>query len=381
MGQPLHRDSDGPRYQRTGEDTELTDFLNQKIAQIFSLDHEPMPSSCPRCNGTKIRRAGHHRRVRQRFAKFLCDQCKHSFTRLFGTPFLGHLYNTNLDVFVSLLSQPLSLTEAAERMGGNAVEVRKRVLAMRRWLLEVDPSGQWERRISLGGLIGELHTKDMRFAEAGAREDAFLTDRLTQAFDAMNSLAVHPYPPCAYCGSSEVSYTPNRASAFPRYRCSVCSKNFSRRTGTVFAKSKGKNLGSTRAVIRYLSLPLSFVQVSDELKVYEPSTIEHWRNCFSVLADQLEPNGSLSSRIRLGVEPTDTTPCPYCGRTGTAVQRRSAWGCSGCGRLFSMRRRVIERDGLLQIADENGEQPNEPVAARGSVMQTVHAGAASAVGS
>ncbi|WP_424945221.1 DUF746 domain-containing protein [Burkholderia pseudomallei] len=48
---------------------------------------------------------------------------------------------------------------------------------------------------------------------------------------------------------------------------------------------------------------------------------------FIEFADQLEPSGSLSARIQLGVEPTETTPCPFCGREGSAV----VGACFRCG--------------------------------------------------
>ncbi|MCM2484696.1 DUF746 domain-containing protein [Burkholderia glumae] len=68
----------------------------------------------------------------------------------------------------------------------------------------------------------------------------------------------------------------------------------------------------------------------------------------------MEPSGSLSARIRLGVEPMAATPCAFCGRVGSAQQvgRRSR-SCTGCGRLFSMRRELMDRNGRLQIISEH----------------------------
>ncbi|WP_408601514.1 DUF746 domain-containing protein [Paraburkholderia heleia] len=88
--------------------------------------------------------------------------------------------------------------------------------------------------------------------------------------------------------------------------------------------------------------------------------MEKWRDMFAAFADQIAPSGSLSSRIRLGAKPVATTPCPFCGRTGTA--RRSEignWVCGGCGRLFSMRRKVVERDGYLEIAGADPHNGDE----------------------
>lgn len=338
-------------YRQTGEDRELTAFVSAQLDLLLSPDHDPkLP--CPRCGGTEIVTNGSSKLVSgRRRPLFRCKMCSRIYSRLIGTPFENRRYLAKQHLLIPLLSQPLSFVEAGERTGSLPMHVKCWVFTFRKWLLEADPSGQWEQRVRLGGRLGELHTSALHFAEVGSQEDAVLTDRLTEAFDAINSLAVHPYPSCAFCGGADVAFTPNRFSAYPRYRCTACSRNFSRRTGTPFAKSKGKNHRLIREVIRYLSLPLSFVQVSDTLTVFDPSHIERWRDCFAAFADQLEPRGSLSSRIRLGIEPTDKTPCPHCGRAGTAFKRASAWGCTGCGRLFSMRRKVIEHDGRLQIVD------------------------------
>jgi transposase-like protein len=339
-------------FHRAGEDAELTAFLKQKVDQILSPEHEPKPS-CPRCGGTDVLTKGLRRFAGgQHRAAFRCRTCGRVFTRLVGTPFEKQAYLPKLDILIPLLSQPLSFNEAGKRMGSQETDIKRRVLAIRNWLLEIDSTGEWERRVKLGGRFGELRPRPMHFDEVGAEEDLILTSRLVRAFDEINSLKITPYPPCAYCGGSNVFTFLSRNWVFPRFHCRSCLRNFSRRTGTVFAKSKSKNLDLMRESIRYLSLPLSFVQVSDELKVYEEVTIKRWHQYFSLLADQLEPDGSLSSRIRLGVQPTDTTPCPHCGRIGTAVKRPSGWACSGCGRLFSMRRRVIEQNGKLKIVEE-----------------------------
>jgi transposase-like protein len=340
-------------FQQMEEDAELTAFLKQEVDQILSPEHEPKPS-CPRCGGTEVVTKGLQRLAGgQRRAVFRCRVCVRSFTRVVGTPFEKRAYLPKLDILIPLLSQPLSFNEAGKRMGSLDTDIKRRVLAIRNWLREIDSTGEWERRVKLGGRFGELDTQVMHFDEVGAEEDLTLTSRLTHAFDEINSIEGMPYPPCVYCGESDVYTFVSRYWAFPRFYCRSCMRNFSRRTGTVFAKSKTKNLNRMREFIRYLSLPLSFMQVSDELKLYEELTIKRWYYSFSLLADQLESDGSLSSRIRLGVQPTDKTPCPHCGRVGSAMKRASGWACSGCGRLFSMRRKVIEQDGRLKIVEED----------------------------
>lgn len=121
------------------------------------------------------------------------------------------------------------------------------------------------------------------------------------------------------------------------------------------------SLERMRLFIRHLSLPLSIMQAAD-LVGTSHGMIQKWLRMFSEFADQLEPSGSLSARIQLGVEPTETTPCPFCGRVGSAGQtERGHWTCGGCGRLFSMRRTVIERNHGLEIVDESMAFDDAPV--------------------
>lgn len=101
--------------------------------------------------------------------------------------------------------------------------------------------------------------------------------------------------------------------------------------------------------IRCLALPLSITQVW-EIVATSPAMVQKWRDRFAEFADRLEPSGSLSSRIRLGVTPNETTPCPFCGRVGRAQHTDSrGWSYGGCGRLFSMWREVVDRNGQLHI--------------------------------
>nr|WP_254218103.1 DUF746 domain-containing protein [Burkholderia multivorans] len=124
---------------------------------------------------------------------------------------------------------------------------------------------------------------------------------------------------------------------------------FTRRRGTPFVNTKMGSLERMRLFIQHLSLPLSVMQVAN-LVGTSHGMIQKWHNMFAEFADRLEPSGSLSARIRLGVEPTAATPCPFCGRVGSARQVDGrGWACAGCGRLFTMRREVADRNGRLQI--------------------------------
>nr|WP_275925460.1 DUF746 domain-containing protein [Burkholderia sola] len=179
-----------------------------------------------------------------------------------------------------------------------------------------------------------------------------LTARLTREFDELNSLSHRP-PHCTDCGSHQTRFDECPNGAFPRFKCTNCGTKFTRRRGTPFVNTKMSSLERMRLFIRHLSLPLSVMQVAD-LVGTSHGMVQKWHNMFIEFADRLEPSGSLSTPIRLSVKPTAATPCPFCGRVGSAQQVDGrGWACAGCGRLFSMRREVADRNGRLQIvADE-----------------------------
>lgn len=115
-----------------------------------------------------------------------------------------------------------------------------------------------------------------------------------------------------------------------------------------FLNTKMNSLDRMRLFIRHLSLPLLVMQVA-ELVGTRHGMIRKWCKMFSEFADQLEPDSSLSARIQVGVEPTETTPCPFCGRVGRTAYGQRGWSCGGYGRSFSMRRKVVDHNGQLHI--------------------------------
>nr|WP_081074653.1 DUF746 domain-containing protein [Burkholderia cepacia] len=278
---------------------------------------------------------------------FECQTCRRYFGRTVDTP-LGEKHLKRLDLFVSLLSQPISCLEAGERMGSLSSDIAERVIAWRGWLRQLDPSGQWERRVRLGGRSTELEPAPLVFDEIGAREDLTLTARLTGEFDELNSLSHRP-PACPDCGGRDTRFEECPNGAFPRFMCTHCRQRFTRRRGTPFLNTRMNSLDRMRLFIRHLSLPLSVMQVA-ELVGTSHGMIRKWCKMFTEFADQLEPSGSLSARIQVGVGPTETTPCPFCGRVGRAQHTDSrGWSCDGCGRLFSMRREVVDSNRQLHI--------------------------------
>ncbi|MET5020362.1 DUF746 domain-containing protein, partial [Burkholderia pseudomallei] len=83
---------------------------------------------------------------------------------------------------VALLSQPTSRLEAGKQLGSVPDALGQRVKVWRAWLLQHDPSGQWERRVRLGGRPTELNPAPLAFDEIGAREDRALTARKTREY-------------------------------------------------------------------------------------------------------------------------------------------------------------------------------------------------------
>ncbi|MDR6412596.1 DUF746 domain-containing protein [Paraburkholderia terricola] len=80
-----------------------------------------------------------------------CPQCGKVFTRLTGTPLSGMRHRDRLARFAQLLSLPLSYTQAVEALGVSMLLVSRHwVPKFRRWLLELDPTGDMERRAQLG---------------------------------------------------------------------------------------------------------------------------------------------------------------------------------------------------------------------------------------
>lgn len=331
------------------ENKELTAFLTAQISALLSPSHDPRPH-CPRCGGSRVSSAGFKIRQIGRMPMFECQTCKRHFGRTAGTP-LSEKHLKKLDVFVSLLSQPVSCVDAGLQMGSLPDDIKARVTAFRLWLRELDPDGEWERRVRLGGRPTEVDPPPLAFDEIGACEDTKLTAVLTREFDELNSISHRP-PPCPDCGSRKTRFSERANGGFPRFSCAACKLKFTRRRRTPFVNTKSSTLERMRECIRYLSLPLSVMQVS-EIVGTSPGMIRKWRDMFAAFADQLQPSGSLSSRIRLGVAPGATTPCPFCGRLGSAKHTDDrGWSCAGCGRLFSMRRDLADCDGQLHIVGE-----------------------------
>ncbi|AIV44628.1 substrate-binding repeat-containing protein [Burkholderia pseudomallei] len=244
------------RSDTAGEDKELAAFLTAELDKVLSASHEPRPR-CPRCGGSHITSAGFRTRPIGRLPMFACQTCRRYFSRTAAPP-LGEKHLKKLDLFVSLLSHPISCVDAGEQMGSLSTDIGKRVTAWRAWLLELDPSGKWERRVRLS----------------------------------------HRPPHCPNCGRHQTRFDECSNGAFPRFKCANCGTKFTRRRGTPFVNAKMSSPERMRLVIRRLSLPLLVMQVAD-LVGTSHGMVRKWHSMFTDFADRLEPSGSLSARIRL----------------------------------------------------------------------------------
>ncbi|AIO35481.1 hypothetical protein DM39_3517 [Burkholderia cenocepacia] len=343
------------RQHSTQEDRELTAFLQRHIDALLSSNSEPRPP-CFHCGSVHVGIQGYRNALSgQRIPRFLCRTCNREFTRLHGTPLYGR-HAQKMEALIPLLSQPISRAEVTAMLGIASMNIATKVKELRAWLLELDSTGKWETRVRLGGLPTAILPAQWQFEEAGAREDFELTRRLTAEFDEIHSTTGRA-PACPYCASLK-TYEQNRlpSQQFPAFRCTKCRKVFNRRTGTPFTLVRVKSLPRVRALIRYLSLPLPYSQLSEVFGVMDEQ-IMSWRELFEQVANRLQPDGSLSARIKLGVTPGPKTPCLFCARVGMARPFESrVWNCAGCGRLFSMRRVVVERSGRLEILNVHPDE-------------------------
>lgn len=129
------------------EDLELTGFLTRAWLELVNRRPNPVPA-CPRCECTRIR-PENPRRAEQ-LPTFFCHGCKRQFNRLTGTPFTQLANRSAGAAMIPLLSRQMSLQQAGLRLGRTQKAVLSWLLAFRRWLLELDPSGRWEARVRLG---------------------------------------------------------------------------------------------------------------------------------------------------------------------------------------------------------------------------------------
>jgi transposase-like protein len=320
----------------------LVQFLQSHIATLLSPDADPVPP-CPKCKGRRIRKKGYARLRTGPLPTYQCEHCGHYFSRLTGTPLTHRPFRLQVDELVALLPQPLSCSQVARDLGVMKHTVRETVRLVRSWLQELDPDGHYVRLIRLGSGLDVAQTE---VPDAGVdAEDPLLTDRLTHDFDAVHSPHSDPLPICPRCGCRNVRRR-GRVSGLPRYCCTACGKQFNRRTGTPFTRNH--DAARQRALIRCLGLPLPLLQLAEMIGA-DPAITARLVDEFRARCMHLDPSGQLASRIRACVRPAADTPCVRCGERQVRfdVPGIPHARCIACGRLISMRRQLVERNGIL----------------------------------
>ncbi|WP_244136297.1 DUF746 domain-containing protein [Burkholderia sp. BCC0405] len=307
---------------------------------LLSPNADPVPS-CPRCKGTEIDKKGYTYRYTGRLPTYICRGCGQYFNRVSLTP-LAHRSVEQIDAFISLLFQPLSYAEAARRLGMEAQAICHSVKEFKRWLsIDADDA----RHILLGGrFTAEQSTSDVS-ADDVEKEDRPLSDVLLNDFDEVHA-PMHGPTACPACGSMQVR-TKGVWGDLPRYQCSLCRKQFNRRTGTPFTRNR--DAARQRELIRYLGLPLPIIQLAEMIQT-DPSITKRLINEFRERCNQLDPSGKMAARIRAGVPPGKDTACVWCGvRNLRFYDDGRPVRCTHCGRLISMRRRIVVRNECIEI--------------------------------
>ncbi|WP_371748605.1 DUF746 domain-containing protein [Burkholderia cepacia] len=146
FAQPLRANSPRPRHYV--EDFELTAYLKEAIAQILSEEVDPVPS-CPHCGSDDTRFISRQRDL-PRLPVYQCGACERSYTRVTRTALSNSLRKGMLDAFLPWLSQQRPMAHAAEALETTPETIKGMVKRFRVWLLLLDPSGQYERRVKLG---------------------------------------------------------------------------------------------------------------------------------------------------------------------------------------------------------------------------------------
>ncbi|RQR54929.1 DUF746 domain-containing protein [Burkholderia sp. Bp9126] len=146
FGQPLRANSPLPRHYV--EDTELTAYLREAVCQALSEEIVPIPR-CRHCKSGDTWFLARQSYL-PRLPLYKCGNCGRSYTRVTHTALANSLRKDMLDAFLPWLSQQRAIAHAAEAFGVTEQTIKGLVKRFRIWLLRLDPSGQYERRVKLG---------------------------------------------------------------------------------------------------------------------------------------------------------------------------------------------------------------------------------------
>ena len=146
FAQPLRSNSPLPRHYV--EDTELTTYLRAAIARTLSEEVVPVPP-CPHCVSGNTWFDSRQRDL-PRLPVYHCGTCERKFTRVTRTALANSLRREMLDAFLPWLSQQRPMAHAARAFDATPETIKGIVKRFRVWLLRLDPSGEYERRVKLG---------------------------------------------------------------------------------------------------------------------------------------------------------------------------------------------------------------------------------------
>lgn len=146
FAQPLGPHSLLPRHYV--EDRTLTAWLRCEIDKVLAHDIHPLPS-CPHCASHAVHHVGRQRQTPY-LPVFRCERCTRTFSRITRTALANSLRPDTLKALLPWLSQQRPVAHAAEAFGVKPETIIGLVKRFRTWLLRLDPSGQYERRVRLG---------------------------------------------------------------------------------------------------------------------------------------------------------------------------------------------------------------------------------------
>ncbi len=328
----------------SGDAAEMVAFLRGVVARLMSPDCRPVPP-CPRCGGMKIAKKGYARLRTGPLPCFRCEACGCHFSRLSGTPLSHRPLRLHIDALVGLLPRPLSCVEAAARLGIGEAAAGDTVRVLRRWLPGLEPEGRYEAQVRPGGRATAVRAPRLAPDGGDVVEDRLPSATLLADFDGIHSTRHEPLPPCPACGATGARRK-GIVRGLPRFQCGRCGVQFNRRTGTPFTRNRIAH--RQRRLIRYLALPLPLTQLAAMIDT-DPMITARLVREFQRRCAQPDPSGDLASRIRACARPDANMPCSWCGarRVRFDVPGIVPGKCGQCSRLVSLRRQVVERDGLL----------------------------------
>ncbi len=126
-------------------DDDLATLLRSAWRKLHTRSRRP--PCCPRCQGNVARFDGNDV---SGLPQFFCLHCHRRFNRLTGTPMARLKAPAKLWAYFGLVGRPMQLADCARQLDIRYETVVNWSLQTRLWLLSLDATGSWERRVQLG---------------------------------------------------------------------------------------------------------------------------------------------------------------------------------------------------------------------------------------